>query len=100
MPFGPIFLDLQGFYRSPLNKTLRKSFVQILRTMIYLSILVSGCVIFLHLKLMSRAVPLLFMLIATVALLVKERVLVGRFRRRAARGQSASEFCWRACPRI
>jgi exopolysaccharide biosynthesis polyprenyl glycosylphosphotransferase len=87
MPFGPIFLDLQGFYRSPLNKTLWKSFVQILRTMIYLSILVSGCVIFLRLPLASRAVPLLFMLLATVALLVKERVLVGHFRRRAARGQ-------------
>ena len=48
MPFGPIILDLQGFYRSPLNKTLWKSFVQILRTMIYLSIMVSGCVIFLR----------------------------------------------------
>ena len=61
--------------------------MQILRTMIYLSILVSGCVIFLRLPLASRAVPLLFMLLATVALLVKERVLLGRFRRRAARGR-------------
>ncbi len=37
MPFGPIILDLQGFYQSPLNKTLWKSFVQVVRTMIYLS---------------------------------------------------------------
>lgn len=87
MPFGPIILDLQGFYRSPLNKTLSKSFVQIVRTMIYLSILVSACVIFLHLPLTSRAVPLLFMLIATLLLLVKERLMVARIRRRAAAGK-------------
>ncbi|MBA3960311.1 MAG: sugar transferase [Chthoniobacterales bacterium] len=87
MPFGPIILDLQGFYRSPLNKTLWRSFVQVLRTMIYLSIMVSGCVIFLRLPLTSRAVPLLFMLITTVLLLIKERLLVRRIRRRAARGQ-------------
>ena len=48
MPFGPILLDLQGFYQSPLNKTKWKSFVQILRAMIDLSIIVSGCVIFLR----------------------------------------------------
>jgi len=45
MPFGPILLDLQGFYQSPLNKRKWKSFVQLLRAMIYLSIIVSGCVI-------------------------------------------------------
>ena len=87
MPFGPIILDLQGFYRSPLNKTLWKSFVQILRTMIYLSILVSGCVIFLRLPLKSRAVPLLFMLLATAVLLGKDVVQRRRIRRRAAAGK-------------
>ena len=87
MPFGPIILDLQGFYQSPLNKTKWKSFVQILRTMIYLSIMVSAGVIFLHLPLASRAVPLLFMFIATLVLMMKERVLVRRIRRLAARGE-------------
>lgn len=87
MPFGPIFLDLQGFYQSPFNKTLGKSFIQIVRTMFYLSIMVSACVIFLRLPLTSRAVPLLFIVLATVALLLKERLIVGRIRRRAARGQ-------------
>jgi exopolysaccharide biosynthesis polyprenyl glycosylphosphotransferase len=87
MPFGPIILDLQGFYLSPLNKTLWKSFVQVVRTMIYLSILVSGCVIFLRLPLTSRAVPLLFILLATVVLLVKQRLIVRRIRRRAERGE-------------
>jgi exopolysaccharide biosynthesis polyprenyl glycosylphosphotransferase len=87
MPFGPIILDLQGFYQSPFNKTLWKSFVQITRTMIYLSILVSVCVIFLRLPLTSRAVPLLFILIATSSLCLKERLIVRRMRRRMARGE-------------
>src|SRR4029077_20965255 len=47
MLFGPILLDLQGFYQSPLNKTQRKSLLQIIRAMIGLSIIVSACVIFL-----------------------------------------------------
>ncbi len=88
MPFGPIFLDLQGFYQSPFNKTFAKSFVQIVRTMFYLGILISACVIFLRLPLTSRAVPLLFILIAMGLLLLKERMMVSRVRRRAARGQA------------
>jgi len=79
--------SISRFYQSPFNKTLGKSFVQIVRTMFYLSIMVSACVIFLRLPLTSRAVPLLFIVLATVALLLKERLIVGRIRRRAARGQ-------------
>ena len=89
MPFGPILLDLQGFYQSPLNKTKWKSFVQIVRAMIYLSIIVSACVIFLRLPLVSRSVPLLFILIATLVLLFKERIIVDRIRRKAPAGRVA-----------
>src|SRR3954466_3805498 len=87
MLFGPILLDLQGFYESPFEKTKWKSFVQIVRAMIYLSIIVSACVIFLRLPLASRSVPILFIAIATGVLLLKERILVRRMRKRAARGQ-------------
>ena len=87
MPFGPILLDIQGFYQSPLTKTKRKSFMQIVRAMIGLSIIVSGCVIFLRLPLASRSVPLLSILIATLALLLKERVIINYIRRRAIRGE-------------
>ena len=87
MPFGPILLDLQGFYQSPLNKRKWKSFVQILRAMIYLSIIVSGCVIFLRFPLVSRSVPLLFILIATLVLLIKERIIVDWIRGKALRGE-------------
>ena len=87
MPFGPVLLDLQGFYQSPITKTKWKSFIQIMQAMLYLSILVSACVIFLRLPLAARSVPLLFIAIATALLLTKERVLVASVRRRALRGE-------------
>ena len=87
MVFGPILLDLQGFYQSPLSKTKWRSMVQIVRGMIGLSIIVSGCVIFLRLPLANRTVPLLFMLIGTIVLLVKERLIAAHLRRRAVRGE-------------
>ncbi|HEY6070379.1 MAG TPA: sugar transferase, partial [Chthoniobacterales bacterium] len=87
MAFGPILLDLQGFYLSPVNKTPWRSFVQIVRAMIGLSIIVSGCVIFLRLPLANRTVPLLFILIGTIALLIKERWIVAHLRRKAMRGE-------------
>jgi exopolysaccharide biosynthesis polyprenyl glycosylphosphotransferase len=86
MPFGPILLDLQGFYQSPLNKTKGRSIVQIVRAMIGLSIIVSGCVIFLRLPLANRSVPLLFIFIGTIVLLVKERLIAEHLRRKAVRG--------------
>ena len=87
MAFGPILLDLQGFYQSPLTKTKWKSFIQIVQSMVYLSIVVSACVIFLRLPLANRTVPLLFIAIAASALLVKERILIAVIRRRALRGE-------------
>lgn len=87
MPFGPILLELQGFYQSPLTKRKWRSFMQIVRAMIGLSIIVSAGVIFLRLPLLNRAVPLLFILIATLLLLIKERITVNRIRRKAMRGQ-------------
>lgn len=87
MPFGPILLELQGFYQSPLNKTPWKSFTQIMRAMIGLGIIVSAGVIFLRRPLAARTVPVLFALIATLLLLVKERFIVNRIRAKAMRGQ-------------
>ncbi len=87
MAFCPILLDLQGFYQSPLNKTAWRSFMQIVRAMIGLSIIVSACVIFLRFPLANRTVPLLFIFIATLALLLKERLIVAHLRRRAMRGE-------------
>jgi len=87
MIFGPIFLELQGFYQSPLNKTLWKSIVQVIRAMIGVSIVVSACVIFLRLPLANRTVPLLFIGIGTTVLLIKERIIASHLRRAALRGE-------------
>jgi exopolysaccharide biosynthesis polyprenyl glycosylphosphotransferase len=87
MPFGPILLDMQGFYQSPLNKTQWKSVIQIGRAMIGLSISVSACDIFLRLPLASRSVPLLFILNGTLVLLAKERLIARHLRRKAMRGE-------------
>src|SRR2546423_10804129 len=87
MVFGPILLDLQDFYQSPLNKTKWRSIVQIMRAMIGLSIIVSACVIFLRLPLANRTVPMLFILIGTVVLLTKERLIAAHLRRKAVRGE-------------
>jgi exopolysaccharide biosynthesis polyprenyl glycosylphosphotransferase len=87
MAFGPILLDLQGFYDSPLTKTPWRSFRQIMQAMLYLSIVASACVIFLRLSLANRTVPLLFIAFGTGILLLKERVIVRVMRRRAERGE-------------
>jgi exopolysaccharide biosynthesis polyprenyl glycosylphosphotransferase len=87
MLFGPILLDLQGFYESPLDKTKGKSVIQIMRAMIYLSIIVGACVVFLRLPLLSRSLPILFVVLAAIVLLIKERIIAAQLARRAVRGQ-------------
>lgn len=87
MAFGPILLDLHGFYQSPLTKTTWKSFMQVVRAILYLSVVVSGCVIFLRLPLANRSVPLLYIPVLIVVLLLKERLIITGIRRRAARGE-------------
>src|SRR5438270_6925933 len=87
MAFCPILLDLQGFYQSPLNKTKWRSLVQIVRSMIELSIIVSASVIFLRFTLANRTVPLLFIFIGTIVLLLKERLRISYLRRKALRGE-------------
>jgi exopolysaccharide biosynthesis polyprenyl glycosylphosphotransferase len=87
MAFGPILLDLHGFYQSPLTKEKWKSFTQIVQAMVYLTVVVSACVIFLRLPLANRSVPLLFIPFAVFVLMLKERVIVSTVRRRARRGE-------------
>ncbi|MEP6686203.1 MAG: sugar transferase [Verrucomicrobiota bacterium] len=98
MPFGPLFLDLQGFYQAPLEKTKWKSFLQILRAMVYLSIVVSGCMIFLRLPMQNRSFPLIFLPIATAVLLLKERIILNLVRRRALRGELRERVLFAGVP--
>ena len=82
IPFGPIILDLQGFYSHPLHKSLPRSIGQIARTAFWLGLLIAGASYFLRLDVPSRAVMPMFALLAAGALLTRERISVIRYRRR------------------
>ncbi|MEI8341355.1 MAG: sugar transferase [Verrucomicrobiota bacterium] len=82
MPFGPIILDMQGYYNYVLQKTIRRSFVQILNSAFWLCLLLAVCFIFFRLEVPSRAVLVLFGLLATVLLLMRERLTVLYLKRR------------------
>ena len=86
MPFGPLMLELQGFYAHPLQKNFGRTLGQLFRAFCSLAFLVGLCVMFLRLELPSRSVLILFVLLGCGLLLAKERLLLGHSRRLAARG--------------
>jgi exopolysaccharide biosynthesis polyprenyl glycosylphosphotransferase len=75
MPFGPLLLDLQGFYNFPLQKTFLKSFTQIAQALLWLGVLIAGCSIFFRLNINSRSVLIFFAIFSLFALLLKERLV-------------------------
>jgi exopolysaccharide biosynthesis polyprenyl glycosylphosphotransferase len=83
MPFGPIILELQGFYSHPLQKSFAKSLGQLARAIFWLGLLIAGCSYFLWLPLPPRAVLPMFVFFAGIALLVRERITIIRYRNRA-----------------
>ena len=85
LPFGPIVLELQGFYFHPLQKTTGKSLMQIARAIFWLGLIIAGCSYFLRLDVPSRAVMPLFVAIATVALLLREHFSLSHYRKRSRR---------------
>ncbi|HSI10846.1 MAG TPA: sugar transferase [Chthoniobacter sp.] len=83
LPFGPIVLELQGFYSHSLQKTLGKSLVQIARAIFWLGLIIAACSYFLRLDVPSRAVMPLFVVIATMALLGREHLSLLYYRKRS-----------------
>src|SRR5688572_20178584 len=67
MPFGPIILELQGFYTHPLQKTVGRSFQQMLHAGVWLGVLVAACAFFLQLAWPPRAVVPMFAVFACTA---------------------------------
>jgi len=86
MPFGPLLLEMQGFYSYPLEKTTWKSLRQMVAGAFWLLVLLSCAVIFLRLSIPSRSVLILFGLFAPVALLLRERVFAWTYVRSLKRG--------------
>jgi len=73
MPFGPLLLEMQGFYKQPLQKSPGRSASQVLKAGLWLVLLLGLCVIFLRVQVPSRSVLLLFAILAPAALMVRER---------------------------
>lgn len=84
--FGPLLLEMQGFYQYPLEKTVGRSLRQIAYAGVWLGLIVGGCVVFLKLGIPSRSAFLLFMLLAPVGLLVREAIYRDYRLRRLRRG--------------
>jgi exopolysaccharide biosynthesis polyprenyl glycosylphosphotransferase len=80
MPFGPLLLDLNGFYKFPLQKSVLKSLAQITQALVCLAFLIAGCAILFRFDIGSRAVLIFFGVISTVLLLIKERIVVAYLR--------------------
>jgi exopolysaccharide biosynthesis polyprenyl glycosylphosphotransferase len=87
IPFGPLLLDLHGFYKLPLQKSVLKSLAQITQALLSLGILIAVCAILFKFDIRSRAVLIFFGVISTVLLLVKERIIVAYLRSHAASGE-------------
>jgi len=87
LPFGPIILEMHGFYSHILQKDVWKSIVQLGRGALILFLLIAGSAFFFGYKFPSRAVLVIFALLALVLLLARERITVTRLRRKAASGR-------------
>lgn len=83
LPFGPIILELQGFYNHPIQKPPGKSLAQLARAAFWLGLVIAACSYFLRLDVPSRAVMPMFAILAAGILLLRERVTVLRWRKRA-----------------
>jgi exopolysaccharide biosynthesis polyprenyl glycosylphosphotransferase len=85
LPFGPIFLETQGFYMHPLQKNLRRSLQQIGHAAFWLGLVIASVSYFLKLDVPSRAVMPLFAVFGGTMLLVRERITLARYRSLAKR---------------
>lgn len=85
LPFGPIFLETQGFYSHPLQKNLGRSFQQIAHAAFWLGLVIAAVSYFLKLDVPSRAVMPLFAVFGSTMLLMRERITLARFRALAKR---------------
>ena len=71
--FGPLLLELQGFYQYPLEKSLARSLRQIASAGVWLGLALGACVVFFRLGIPSRSAFLLFIAFAPAALLLRGR---------------------------
>ncbi len=86
MVCGPLLLESQGFYEHPLQKQFPRTLFKVFRALAGVALFCGACVIFLRVKVDSRAVLVLFVGLGEGLLLVKDRLLLAHARRLAKRG--------------
>lgn len=92
MPMGPFLLEMQGYYKYPLEKTLWKSLQQMVRAAVWLGLMLGMAVIFLRLEVPSRSVLILFAIFSVVVFLLKERLYIWRRTVRLHQGGSGERI--------
>lgn len=91
MLFGPLLLEIRGFYQYPLEKPLHRSLQQIAYAGVWLGLIIGAAVVFLKLGIPSRSAFFLFMILAPIGLLTREaafRVIYLRRLRRGGHGET------------
>ncbi len=81
MPFGPLLLESQGYYRGLLQKNFGQAMGEVARAGLWMAVLIAGCVIFFRLDVPSRAVFAGFGVLGTIFLLLKRHWIVCRLSR-------------------
>ena len=71
-PLTPIFLEMQGFYDGLPAKRLSQSLWQMLGCLVWIGLITGFCEVFLHWRVMSRAVLVIQVLLGGSALLFRE----------------------------
>jgi exopolysaccharide biosynthesis polyprenyl glycosylphosphotransferase len=86
MPFGPFFLEVQGFYASPLDKTAARTIEQIVRASVWVVLMIAGAAFVFRLVVPSRSVLVVFGLLAPIALFTRDRLFAAVALRRLRHG--------------
>lgn len=87
VPLTPIILEINGYYRNPLERTVAQTLRAFLQVLLWTGFIVGACVFFLKWVADSRAVILLFLGLAPTFLLIKEYLLRQYLRRQLRKGK-------------
>lgn len=85
---GPLLLEGQGYYGSPLEKTVSKAIQQILRAGVWLVLLMALIALLLRLDFPSRSVAILYAVLTPVVLITKDRLIAWCQYRKLRKGRS------------
>ncbi len=86
MLFGPLLLEIQGFYQYPLDKPLHRSLRQIAYAGVWMGLIIGAVVVFLKLSIPSRSTFFLFIILSPLGLLAREAAFRAIYLRRLRRG--------------